>query len=53
MNTEIARQGPFAVLEGDAIGKDYLLSGPTGTAVIGFDEEEIADLEILAEKINE
>lgn len=49
---EIARQGPFVVLEG-GINNDYILTDENESVHIGFDEEEAADLEILGERLHE
>lgn len=49
----VAEQGAFVVYESDEHNNDYILTDRTETVYFGFNEEEIADLKILAEKINE
>jgi hypothetical protein len=45
----IAQFGPFKIIEGDG-NNDFCLTDRLEQSYIGFDEEELADLLIVAEK---
>jgi len=48
---EIAHQGAFKVLESDDPNNDFILTDENELSLLGFTEEEAADIEILMEQI--